>query len=878
MQFPSWRRQRQKREEDLAAEIRSHLDMAARDRIERGSPALDAERSARHELGNVALVQEVTRDTWGWTRLEQLAKDAHYGLRAMLRNPRFTIVAILTLALGIGANSAIFSMVNALIRRPYTFRDLERLVLIRENDRGEVAVESLVTGADAADLARDVKIFDALTVYRFQDVNLAKDNEVNSVIGAAVSANFFELLGEKPILGRAFARDEDQAGRARVALLGYGLWKGRFGADPNILGATIQLNGQSCTVIGVMPAGFNYPLPAQIWTPLALRPDQWADRKSAIYGVLGRLKGDITLAQAGSSLEAFSKRLQEQYPATNAARSVTIIRLREELYRFTVPLFSLLELAAVFVLALACANLTNLMMARLTTREKELALRMALGANRRRLAQLIVMESVLLSLAAGAIALAVSYWSVDMIRTSISEDYTKWIPGWDRIHVDLSVAGFGLLVSMIVGILIGLVAAARGDKADPYERLKEGARGATSSASKHRLRNALVIVQMILAMVLLVGATLMIKGFLQATDMYQALHPSRVLIFEVSLPESRYREYPLVVSFYDRALRELRAMPGVRAATVATNMPASNVENGRDVVRMEGRPNVSLSEMPAADLVTVGPQFLEALSLPLIRGRAPGFADGPSTQKVVMINQRAAQQFWPRQDPIGRRLKLGADSSTAEWLTVVGVCGDMKQNWWNAMPSPTLYLPYQQMPQRSTRFAMRVSTGPSRYAAAVREVIHHLDPQLALNEIHSYEKEVADSLAIIRVIGMLMTIFGVVALVLAAVGLYGLVAYGVSQRTQEFGIRVALGASRFDVLNRVLTEALVLSTIGVAIGLPLSFVLNKAMGSSIFGLVQFQAVVPIAFAALLIMTSLLASLFPALRATRVDPIVALRYE
>jgi len=876
MKFGPWGRRQ--REQDLDAEIRSHLRMAIQDRMERGETALGAEQSARREFGNVDLVKEVARDMWGWVFLEQLAKDLRYGLRAMRKNPRFTVVAVLTLALGLGANSAVFSMVNALILRPYTFRDLDRLVLAREARGGDSAVESQVTAGDAVDLSRELRIFDGVAIYRGQEVTLSRSPEVSPVIGAAVSMSFFDLLGVQPMLGRAWASGEDQPGRGQVAVLSYGLWKSRFGGDRNILGATVQIDGRGCTVIGVMPAGFDYPVPSELWTPLALRPEERADRTSAVYHLLGRLQSGISMAQAGSALQALSKRLQERHPLTNAGRSITLIRLREELYQFTIPLFSLLELAAIFVLVLACANLTNLLMARMTAREKELAVRVALGANRRRLGQLILMECMLLSLAAGAAAVAASYWSVAAIRTSISEDYTRWVPGWDRIRVDPAVVAFALLASVLVGVSIGLVTAARCARADLNAKLKEGARAGTESGSKHRLRNTLVVVQMVLAMVLLVGATLMIEGFLQATDIYGTLQPATVLIFETSLPESRYPDSRRVASFYEQALRHLRALAGVEAATVATNLPASNVDNERQAVTIPGRSNQSAGEMPLADVQSVGPQFFGALRIPLIRGRTLDTSDGPDAPRVVVVSQKAAGQFWPRQDPMGRKLKLGLPNAAGEWLTVVGVCRDVKQNWWNAAPPPTLYLPNQQAPQRAMHFALRVAAGPSEYTAAVRDVVHRLDAQLALTDLKAYDQEIADSLAIIRIMGILMTIFGGVALVLAAIGIYGLVAYGVSQRMHEFGIRVALGASRLDVLKRVVGETLALSAIGVAVGLPLSFALSQAMGSSIFGLVQLQPLVIIAFAGLLVFTSLAASFFPALRATRADPLGALRYE
>ncbi len=878
MRFAFWRHRNQQREEDLEAELRNHLRMAVHDRVERGESATEAEQSARLEFGNVGLVKEATRDMWGRVFVEQLAKDMRYGIRVILKNPRFTVIAILTLALGLGANSAIFSMVNALILRPYTFRDLDRLVLVREASRGETTVESAMTAGDATDLAREMQIFDSVAISHFQEGSLSRDREVTSVISFAVSTNFFDLLGVQPMLGRAWSAEENQSGREQVAILSYGLWKSRFGGDKNILGTTVQLNGRVSTVIGVMPAGFNYPVPSELWTPLALRPEESADRTRAVYHVLGRLKSNISVAQAASALQAFSKRLEERHPQTNAGRSITLIRLREELYQFTVPLFSLLELAAIFVLVLACANLMNLLMARMTAREKELALRIALGANRRRLTQLILMESMLLSLIAGAAAIAASYWSVTAIRNGLSRDYTQWIPGWDRIRVDPTVIAFAMLASVVVGTLIGLVTAARSARADLNTTLKEGARAGTETGSKHRLRNTLVVVQMVLAMVLLVGATLMIKGFLQVTDNYQALQPARVLIFQVSLPASRYPDNRRVASFYDQALRDLGALPGVEAATVTTNLPASNVDNDRQVVTIPGRPNQRTTEMPSGDVQSVGPQFFSALRIPLTRGRALDTSDSADAPRVAVVSQKAADQFWPQQDPIGRKLKLGSPNGAGEWLTIAGVCRDVKQNWWNAAPPPTIYVPYQQMPFRSMHFALRVAGGPSEQAPAVRSIVRRLDAQLALTDIKPYDKEIADSLAIVRGMGMLMTIFGGVALLLAAIGLYGLVAYGVSQRMHEFGIRVALGASRLDVLKRVLREAMVLSAISVAVGLPLSFVLSKVMGSSIFGLVQFNPTVLLAFAGLLVITSLAASFFPALRATRVDPVVALRYE
>jgi putative ABC transport system permease protein len=852
--------------------------MHMEDNLRSGMSAQEARRQALLKLGGIEPTKEIYRERRGLPLLETLLQDLRYATRTLRKNPGFTIIAVLTLALGIGANTAIFSMVNALLLHPYNFPELDRLVRVWEN-RGidEGADARFIAPQDVADLQNGAPIFEALTTYRCGEFNLSAEGSVQTARGCRVSPNFFDVLGVSPALGRAFGAAEAQSGADQVAVVSYGFWQRHFAGDAALLGKVIQMNGKKYTVIGIMPRGFDYPVPMELWVPLALTPAEKSDRAKLSLESLARLKPGVSVAQARSAADSFAKRLQQEYPATNANRKTEVLQLRKELYLYTLPLFLLLQAAAVFVLLLACANLANLLFARIFGRQKEIAVRTALGAGRWRLARLFVTETLLLSCIAGCVAIAVSFWSVKVLRTSIAPSWTMWVPGWDGIQVDRTVLTFTVLLIAVVGLLFGLGTVLHSDQSQPYTTLKEAGRGPLLG-SKGRLRSALVVAQVMFALVLLVCAGLTTQAFLRLVDVYQGFAAANVLRTEIRLPEKSYTNNSQITNFYDRALRASASLPGASAAAVVTNSPASNVDNETTFFTINGRPAVKSTETLSADLQISSPDYFSALRIPLIAGRAYSFADNGNAARVAVISRSMAVRYWPNSDELGQQIKLGAADSTEPWMTIVGVVEDVRQNWWNPTSRPTIYEPFFQAPQRSMVFLMRVASNPEGYASAVRDVIRGIDDQIALTGIGTLEREITDSIAIIRIMGVLMALFGCEALALSSVGVYGVLAESVARRIPEIGVRLALGAEPGDVMRLVFGQALKLTGIGLAIGVPVAFAVNRAMSSLIFGIVGINLLLLVGFTLLLLLVALAAAYIPARRAMRVDPMVALRYE
>ena len=869
---------RERRERELAEELESHLRIHIEDNLHAGMNAEEARRQALIKLGGVEPTKEIYRERRGLPMLETLAQDVRYGLRALRKNPGFTIIAVITLALGIGANTAIFSMVNALLLHSYNFRDLDRLVRVWE-DRGidEGWDARWIAPRDAADLRGGAELFEGFTTYRDKSFNLAVGGGVQPVLGCRVSTSFFGLLGISPAAGRTFTEAEEQPGSDGVAIVSHGFWQRRFGGDPRLLGETIQLDHRTYTVVGIMPVGFSYPVPAELWIPLALTPEEKNNRSELSVQALGRLKDGVSLTQARAALEGTARRLQQEYPATNSGRTTGVLQLRKELYLYTVPMFGLLQAAAGFVLLLACANLANLLFARIIGRQKEIAVRSALGATRQRIARLFVTEMLLLSTIGGAVAVTVSFWSVKLLRTSISEDWTKWVPGWNGIRVDRTALAFTILLTAVVGALSGVATALHAGRVDPYATLKETARG-PMLGDKSRVRNALVVAQVMFALVLLVCAGITAEGFVRLARVYEGFEPANVLRLEISLPDKSYSDNVRIAGFYDQFLRGASALPGVRAASLITNSPASNVDNETTFFTIKGRPALKASEASAADLQTSSPDYFGVLRIRLVAGREFSDADNAGAERVVVISKSLATRFWPRGDELDQQIKLGPADSQEPWMTVVGVVEDARQNWWNPAARPTIYEPFRQVPQRSMTILLRIAANPTGQVPAIREVVRQIDSEVAIRGVGTMESEVADSIAIIRIMGILMAIFGGVALVLSSVGVYGVLAESVARRTPEIGIRLALGADPRDVMKLVLGQAVKLTGLGLAIGLPLALVANRAMMSFIFGVVGMNLTVLAGFAVLLMIVALAAGYVPARRAMRVDPMVALRYE
>jgi putative ABC transport system permease protein len=865
-------------ESDLEQELQFHVERQVAENIAAGMPAQEARHAALLEFGGVEQFKEECRDARGVSRIESLFADLRYGFRTLRRSPGFTAISVVTLALGIGANTAIFSMVNALLLHPYNFRALDSLVRVWE-DRGidEGFDARYIAPADAEELSKHNQVFEKLTTYGMRSFSLGAGSEIQPVLGCRVTANFFDVLSVSPAAGRLFSPEEEQPGSDQVAIVSHGFWQRRFAGDPHLPGKTISLNGRVYSIVGIMPKDFDYPVPVELWVPLALTPEEKADRAQLSLQALGRLKDGVSIAQTRVALAGFSRRLAEEYPKTNASRTMMALQLRKELYLFTLPLFLLLQAAAGFVLLLACANLANLVFARMIGRQREIALRAALGAGRARLGQLFISETLLYSMAAGLVAIAASFASVRALRTSIPAGWTKWVPGWDGIRVDGNVLAFAILVALGVGFVLGLATVLHASRVELNKTLKET--GAVSvTPAKRRIRSALVVAQVMFALVLLVCAGLTIQGFVRLANVYQGFEPASVLRVEISLPEKTYAENVKILNFFQQLLRGASSLPGVQHASLITNPPASNVDSETTFFSIEGQPALKASEAPSADLQIATPDFFETLKISLVSGRLLSEADSADAPRVVVISRGMAERFWPKANPLGHRIKLGTVDSTEPWLTIAGVVGDVRQNWWNPITRPVIYKPFAQSPQRSMTLLMRAAVNPTSYVSGMREVTGRIDPGIALRGVATLEEEVADSIAIVRIMGILMGIFGLVALALSSVGVYGVLSESVAQRTREIGIRLALGADASDLMKLILGHAVKLTAIGLAIALPISFAISRAMASLVFGVVSMDFTILAGFTALLFLVALCAGYLPARRAIRVDPMTSLRYE
>jgi putative ABC transport system permease protein len=865
-------------ESDLDQELQFHVERQVAENIAAGMPAQEARHAALLEFGGVEQFKEECRDARGVSRIESLFADLRYGFRTLRRSPGFTAISVVTLALGIGANTAIFSMVNALLLHPYNFRALDSLVRVWE-DRGidEGFDARYIAPADAEELSKHNQVFEKLTTYGMRSFSLGAGSEIQPVLGCRVTANFFDVLSVSPAAGRLFSPEEEQPGSDQVAIVSHGFWQRRFAGDPHLPGKTISLNGRVYSIVGIMPKDFDYPVPVELWVPLALTPEEKADRAQLSLQALGRLKDGVSIAQTRVALAGFSRRLAEEYPKTNASRTMMALQLRKELYLFTLPLFLLLQAAAGFVLLLACANLANLVFARMIGRQREIALRAALGAGRARLGQLFISETLLYSMAAGLVAIAASFASVRALRISIPAGWTKWVPGWDGIRVDGNVLAFAILVALGVGFVLGLATVLHASRVELNKTLKET--GAVSvTPAKRRIRSALVVAQVMFALVLLVCAGLTIQGFVRLANVYQGFEPASVLRVEISLPEKTYAENVKILNFFQQLLRGASSLPGVQHASLITNPPASNVDSETTFFSIEGQPALKASEAPSADLQIATPDFFETLKISLVSGRLLSEADSADAPRVVVISRGMAERFWPKANPLGHRIKLGTVDSTEPWLTIAGVVGDVRQNWWNPITRPVIYKPFAQSPQRSMTLLMRAAANPTSYVSGMREVTGRIDPGIALRGVATLEEEVADSIAIVRIMGILMGIFGLVALALSSVGVYGVLSESVAQRTREIGIRLALGADASDLMKLILGQAVKLTAIGLAIALPISFAISRAMASLVFGVVSMDFTILAGFTALLFLVALCAGYLPARSAIRVDPMTSLRYE
>lgn len=808
--------------------------------------------------------------------MDTLLNDIRYGYRMLVKSPAFTAVAVLALALGIGANTAIFSIVNALLLHPFRFKDMDRLVAVWETIPSQDVMHNEASVPNYLDWRAQAKSFENLGGYSWWNVNVSGVEPPERVQGFLVSSNFFQVFGATPILGRTFNADDELAGRDKLVILSYGFWQRHFGGDPNIINKQLLLNNISRTVVGVMPPDFDYPTGGEMWAPYPLdqstNPD---DRQAHFWLVVGRIKPGVTREQAESELNSIAANLESQHPDTNTGRRVTVIPFLQDTIRDYKPALLILLAAVGFVLLIACANVANLMLARAAARQKEMAIRTALGAGRLRIIRQLITESTLLSLLGGFFGVLFALWGIDLLVKLFPSAFIKFIPGWNQIGINREVLLFTLGISFVTGIFFGLFPAIQASRPNVNETLKEGGKG-SSAGRRSRFRSGLVVAEFALSLMLLIGAGLMARSFVRLMDVSPGFNTDRVLTAGLLLPRAKYRENEQAVQFYKQLVERVRAVPGVRSAALINIIPLAG-QNQTTLFYVEGRPEPPHSQEPEANFRTISPEYFQTMEIPLTRGRNFTEQDTSNSTPVVIINETIARKFWPDEDPVGKRIRNVGPIERNPWLTIVGVASDVKRQL-NGKPEGQIYLPHAQVASREMVLVARTENDPLSYVQAVRDRVRELDPNQPIYDIASMEQVRSRSVFLQRMAVVLLAIFASLALILAAVGIYGVMAYSVSQRTHEIGIRMALGAQTSDVLKMVVGQGMVLALIGAGIGLAAAFGVTRLMASMLFGVSATDPATFLGITLILTLVAFIACYIPARRATRVDPIVALRYE
>jgi putative ABC transport system permease protein len=846
--------------QEITDELQFHIDMRIEENIRRGMSPDEARRDAERSFGNLTRIKEQGYDVRGGQWLEAVWQDFRYSARLLLKRPGFTAIAVVTLALGIGATTTMFSIVNSVALRSLPFHEPDRLVMIEEKwlprfPRFETSpLDFLSWKAECqsyVDMAAFAPVF----------FNLSEGDQPERIAGARVNANLPGLLGVSPILGRGFTAEEDRAGANQVALLGHSLWQRRFGADPQVIGRAVRMNGVAFTVVGVMPPEFRFPLEAEIWMPMGFTPDEIKSRNDHFIWAVGRLKPGVTPQQAQSEMDLLMPRLQQNW----RGRVVSFANHYIGDVRLTL---GVLLGAAGLVLLIACVNVANLLIARGTTRQREMALRTALGATRGRIVRQLLTETTLLSFLGGASGLLLAIGAIALVR--------RWpLPAIYRIEetsLDPQALALTFLLAIGTGALFGLSPALRQSRPDLQDALKAGGRVA-GSAARTQIRNALVIAELTLAVVLLVGAGLLLKSLWRLLDVPLGFNPQNVLAVTINLPQTTYREPFQQAQFAERLLDRLKSVPGPEAVGISAGVPILAI--GDVGIYFEGRSLGSELAGTTANYYQVSPGYLRVMQIRLVRGRLFMEQDSATSPPVVLINETMARRFFPNEDPIGKRLDISGPTYMRE---IVGVVGDVKQESLRTPTPPQVYEPFSQKPGRSFHVLLRVSANPAQFAETVRQEVRAIDNAQPISEARPMEAIVAQSLMRDRFSALILGAFGCLALILAAVGIYGVIAYSVAQRTNEIGVRMALGAQGADVVRLVLRQGLRLVIIGVVIGLLISTVATRVLAAVLFGISPIDPLTFGVIALLLSLVALLACWIPARRATKVDPLVALRCE
>jgi putative ABC transport system permease protein len=821
-------------------------------------------------------------------RMETLLQDIRYGLRLLTRRPGFTAVAVIALALGIGANTAIFSVVNGVVLRPLPYKDPDRLAMVwsrRPLLQAQVgSAEFPVSAGDFVDWRDQNQVFEQIAAFHSQPFNITGAGEPEYLGGVRASASLFSLLGVEPMLGRTFTPEEDQPGAERVVVISHGLWMRRFGSDQHIIGQKIMLNDEPHTVVGVLPPGFQFPrkgeLPAgyqfprqaDFYTPLAWTPAQASNRGRNFVAVIARLNPRVTFEQAGAEMDAIADRLKQQYPQTNTNKEVFLVPLHQQVVGKVRTALLVLLGAVGFVLLIACANVANLLLARAASRQKEIAIRTALGASRVRVIRQLLTESVLLSLVGGTLGLLLALWGIELLLAISPAN----LPRVDTIGIDGRVFSFTLMISLLTGIGFGLAPAIQVSKPDLGGALKEGGRASSVGSGHNRFRSLLVVAEVALSLVLLIGAGLMVRSFVTLLNVDPGLNPQNVLTLDIGLPRTKYTG-PQQVAFFQQVISRLQALPGVQLAGAVYPLPLSGGEEGMGF-GIEGRPAAAPGESFNAGPRWVSADYFKVMGIPLLRGRELTERDGADSPRVLVISEAMAHAYWPDEDPIGKRVAFDQINGAPNWREIVGVVRDVKHSALDATAKPEMYVPFGQFPIFFQTVVLRTTGDPLSLVGAARSEVLAVNADQAISNVHTMEELLSNSIAQRRFNMLLLSIFAAIALVLSAVGIYGVMSYSVAQRTHELGVRMALGAQTSHVVALVVKQGMTPALVGVGIGLAASFGLTRILASLLYGVSTTDTLTFSLIALLLASVALLACYLPARRATKVDPMVALRYE
>jgi len=860
---------------ELDDELRDHLEQATQEYVAKEMAEEEARRQARLDLGGIEQTKEKCREARRVNWIHDFIQDLHFGVRILRKSPGFAIVAVLTLALGIGANTAIFSVVYGVLLDPLPYQDPSRLILLNETTPlvGTVSVSD----PNFLDWRSQSRAFSQMAAVHEVGFNLSGISQPESISGEAVSPNFLSLLGVRPFLGRDFDASEEKSGAAPVVMLGYSLWQSHFGSDPGAIGRTVQFDGRSFTIIGVLPANFRWVEKVQFLEPigtwLVTNPEATERGARGDMVVIGRLAPGISLAAARSEMEGIAARLAEQYPGSNDQFGVLLTPVREAFVGdMRIAILSLFG-AVICVLFIACANVANLLLVRGTGRIREVALRVAFGATRRRIVRQMLTESFVLALVGGGLGIALAVAGSSAITRMLPEDMLMGA----TIRLNPAVLVFAAGLILLAAFLFGLAPAVRSSKSGIYVQAKEGSAGTGTAGSHNRLRGILVVVELALCLVLLAGAGLMMKSLHLLLSVSPGFRPERLLTMQMELRSPQYDKDPRVINFWQNVLDRVRALPGVQGAALGNNIPLTD-NHGRGDITIEGMPQPKPGSYPHPDFHSISDGYVSTVGIPLLQGREFVETDNEKGAPVVMINSKLARQYFPNGDAVGKRIMFGHLDSSKQWFTIVGVIGDTKMYGLANPARLEVYVPFHQSASSDMDVLVRSRVEPSAMTAAIRGEVAAIDKDQPIFAIATMEELISASVAGRRFTLILLGLFSGLALVLAAIGIYGVISYSVAQRTRDIGIRMALGASQGRVLRDVLGVGLRLIGLGILLGLVGALIATRVLSSLLYGVGSTDELTFTAVSVVLTIVALCASYLPARRAMRVDPMVALRYE